>query len=175
MDEEELDDGVDEVIDDEDLDDEDIEDEDLDEVAIDEVAIVDDDDDVVAEVDDDSEEEEEEVPAARRRPRSSEEEEEEEDLDPDDVEADLDTILKDRIASGDDEEEEEEAEDTTGDPGDRVAAKSADEFVCPTCFLIVHPRQFGRAGKLSCPEGYEPCGAIAIVEAQLSKARKGQG
>ena len=58
------------------------------------------------------------------------------------------------------------------DPGDRVAAKSADEFVCPTCFLIVHPRQFGRLGKLSCPEGYDPCGAITKVEAQLKKARR---
>jgi hypothetical protein len=132
----------------------------------------DDDDDEVAAVDGEEEAEEEAVPAARKRPRSGEEEDDDEDIDPDDVEADLDTILKDRIASGDDEDEEDEVEDVTGDPGDRVAAKGADEFVCPTCFLIVHPRQFGRLGKLSCPEGYDPCGAITKVEAQLKKARR---
>jgi hypothetical protein len=146
---------------------------DLDPEDLDEVVPLDADDDEVAETTDTAEEEEEEaVPAARRRPRSNDEEEEDEEIDPDDVEADLDTILKDRIASSEDEDEEEEADDSTGDPGDRVAAKAADEFVCPTCFLIVHPRQFGRLGKLSCPEGYDPCGAITKVEAQLKKARR---
>ena len=36
------------------------------------------------------------------------------------------------------------------------------------CFLIVHPRQFGRTGARTCPEGYDRCGAIE----QLDKAAK---
>ncbi|HMV74460.1 MAG TPA: DUF4193 family protein, partial [Microthrixaceae bacterium] len=86
-----------------------------------------------------------------------------EDVDPDDVEADLDTILKDRIAAGADEDDEDELEEPGTESTERVAAKTADEFTCPTCFLIVHPRQFGRSGALSCPEGYDPCGAIEIL------------
>jgi hypothetical protein len=103
-----------------------------------------------------------------------EEDEDEDELNPDDVEADLDTILKDRIAAGDDEEDEEdEVDDGSPESGERVAAKGADEFTCPTCFLIVHPRQFGRPGALSCPEGYDPCGAIPLVQKQQKRARKG--
>jgi hypothetical protein len=146
---------------------------DVDDVLVDEP--IDDDDEVaiVAADEDEEDEEEEAVPAARRRPRAGEEEEDEDVLNPDDVEADLDTILKDRIASGDDDEEDDEEPEAPGEPGERVAAKTADEFTCQTCFLIVHPRQFGRAGRLSCPEGYDPCSSIPKVEALLKKARKG--
>jgi len=154
---EELDDEVD-------LDEVLVEEELVDEPLDDEVAVP------VAEVEE--EEEEEAVPTARRRPRAGDEEDEEEDLNPDDVEADLDTILKDRIASGDDDDEDVEPE-APGESGERVAAKTADEFTCQTCFLIVHPRQFGRAGRLTCPEGYDPCSSIPKVEALLKKARKG--
>jgi hypothetical protein len=97
---------------------------------------------VVAEED---EEEEEEVPVAKKRRVTEEEDEDEELIDPDDVEADLDTILKDRIAAGDDEEdddEEEVAEVETGtESGDRVLPRRADEFVCQSCFLVKHVRQ----------------------------------
>lgn len=132
-----------------------------------------DDDDVVAT--DDDEDEDEEPPAARRKPAGDDEEDEDEDLDPDDVEADLDAILKDRIAAGtDDDEDEEETPEDRNDPdvAERVAAKSAEEFTCSTCFMIVHPRQFGRLGHLECPEGYDPCPSVAIVERRLKKAAK---
>jgi len=110
--------------------------------------------------------EEPEVPARRKKASGDDDEEEEEDVDPDDVEADLDTILKDRIAAGDDldDEEEEEVPDRNDpDTNDGVAAKKEGEFTCPGCFMIVHPRQFGRRDAMSCPEGYDPCPAIAIV------------
>lgn len=121
------------------------------------------------------EDEEEEVPAARRKRPSDVDEDEDEDVDPDDVEADLDAILKDRIAATpDDEEEEDEVVDAGTDPDgtERVAAKTAEEFTCTTCFMIVHPRQFGRKGHLVCPEGYSPCSSIAIVEKRLKRAAK---
>ncbi len=38
-------------------------------------------------------------------------------VDPDDVEADLDTILKDRIASGDDDQDDEDEEEVAPEPG----------------------------------------------------------
>lgn len=127
---------------------------------------------------DDAEDSEDEaaVPARRARAGGEDDEDDEDDLNPDDVEADLDTILKDRIAAGDDDEDDEEVEEPGTESGERVAAKTADEFTCPTCFLIVHPRQFGRSGALTCPEGYDPCGGIDIVlrgPAKASKAKKG--
>ena len=93
-------------------------------------------------------------------------------VDPDDVEADLDAILKDRIAASDDDDEDEPEDRTDPDSTERVAAKSAEEFTCTTCFMIVHPRQFGRLGRLVCPEGYDPCSSIPIVEKRLKKAAK---
>lgn len=126
-----------------------------------------------ASTDGDDEEEDDEVPTARTKRPGTTEEDEDDDVDPDDVEADLDRILKDKIASGDDEEEDEDEPEPVGEPGQRVAVKAADEFACNTCFLIVHPRQFGRAGNLTCPEGYDPCPSIKKVGAMLKRARKG--
>ncbi len=150
--------------------------EDLDEELDDEIVDVDSEIDVDKADDAVADEEEEEVPTARRKRPSDVDEDEDEDIDPDDVEADLDAILKDRIAaSPDDDEDEDEVQETgvEGDGTERVAAKSAEEFTCTTCFMIVHPRQFGRRDKLTCPEGYSPCSSISIVEARLKKtARK---
>ena len=91
------------------------------------------------------EDEDEEAPAARKRRATDEEDEDEELVDPDDVEADLDTILKDRIASGDDEGDEEDEEEIAPEPGtdgaDRVVPRRADEFVCESCFLVKHASQ----------------------------------
>ena len=96
--------------------------------------------------------EEEEAP---RRPVAAEEEEDDEDLvDPDDVEADLDTILKDRLVAAEDtpDEDEEEAEpEERGEAGDRLQPKRADEQLCPSCFLLV------RRTAPSCPMGDEDC------------------
>jgi Domain of unknown function (DUF4193) len=93
-----------------------------------------------------AEEEDEEVPATTRKRRAAEDEDEDEDVvDPDDVEADLDTILKDRIASSDDEQDDEDEEETVPEPGadaaDRVLPRRADEFVCESCFLVKHASQ----------------------------------
>ena len=59
-------------------------------------------------------------------------------LAPDDVEADLDTILKDRLVAAEDEanEDEEEPEDRS-EAADRLQPKRADEQLCPSCFLLV--------------------------------------
>ena len=100
-------------------------------------------------------EEEEEEDEAPRRPAVAEEEEDDDDIvDPDDVEADLDTILKDRLVSAEDtpDEDEEEAEpEERGESGDRLQPKRADEQLCPSCFLLV------RRTAPSCPMGDEDC------------------
>jgi hypothetical protein len=176
MNDDAIDEGLDdEGLDDEDLVDEDLDDEDLEDELDDELV----DDSVLPEGDGgdedaavDDEDDEDEVPTARAKRPGTTEDDEEDDVNPDDVEADLDRILKYKIASGDDEDEDEEPE-PVGEPGERVAAKGADEFTCNTCFLIVHPRQFGRAGNLTCPEGYDPCPSIKKVEAMLKRAKKG--
>jgi hypothetical protein len=156
----------DETTDDE-LEEEEIDEADLDEEEFDDEDIAEGDDD--DELADEEEEEEEEAEAAvpARRKVSEEEEDDEEEADPDDVEADLDTILKDRIASGDDLDEEEEEEEVPDrndpDAAEGVAAKKEGEFTCDLCFMIVHPRQFGRRDHLVCPEGYDDCPSIRRV------------
>lgn len=87
--------------------------------------------------------------------------------DPDDVEEDLDTILKDRLDSGDDLEDEEDEEDEVVAPpiqateGDKVAPKREDEWTCTECFLIVSARQFGQKKHATCPSGVSDCPSIA--------------
>ncbi|CAM8625261.1 Protein of unknown function DUF4193 [Acidimicrobiia bacterium] len=143
--------------------------EDLDDDAIDDdlVAIVvggDDGDDEIALVDDD--EDEEEVGTAAKR---DDDDDDEEEVDPDDVEADLDAILKDRIAAADDDEEEdEEVVPETKSPAEvaeGVTPKKANEFTCTGCFLLVNRGQFGPAEQMTCPVGESDCPAIKILSA----------
>ena len=121
----------------------------------------------------DEEEEAAAEPVARRKKGDDETEEDEDEFDPDDVEADLDTILKDRIAATDDEpddEDELEQVDTRGpaDTPDGVTPKRANEFMCTGCFLLVNPAQFGRLDNPRCPVGEEDCPAIR----ELTGSRK---
>src|SRR5918993_409892 len=85
------------------------------------------------------------------------EEEEDDELDPDDVEADLDTILKDRIAAqpdeADDEDEEEQPEtDDRGDGTGRIQPRKPGEFVCQSCFLVKHPSQLADPQRMLCSD-----------------------
>ncbi len=79
--------------------------------------------------------------------------EEDDDLDPDDVEAGLDVILKDRLVVADPEPDEDEE---TPDPEERaegstrVPTKRPEEFVCASCFLVKHPSQLADADRMFC-------------------------
>lgn len=79
--------------------------------------------------------------------------EEDDDLDPDDVEAGLDVILKDRLVVVDEEVDEDEE---TPDPDERVEGsnrvptKRPEEFVCASCFLVKHPGQLADPERLLC-------------------------
>lgn len=100
---------------------------------------------------DDEDDDNTEIPAGAR-PASDDDEEEEED--DDEVEADLDTILKERLSSADeddDEDEEDEGVITTAE-GDRIPGKQEDEILCEGCFLLVKESQYDISDKVaSCP------------------------
>ncbi|HUY67214.1 MAG TPA: DUF4193 family protein [Acidimicrobiales bacterium] len=81
------------------------------------------------------------------------EEDEEEEPDDEDVEASLDTILKERLVVEEvveDDEEAPEPEDRTGDGVERVLPKQPGEFVCRSCFLVKHPNQLADRKKMLC-------------------------
>jgi hypothetical protein len=133
-----------------DLDEAELEVEELDETELDE-------DSEFGDVEEEFEEEEEADETAKagpvRRSVTSEEEDEDDDMiAPDDVEADLDTILKDRLVAAEDEvnEDEEEVEER-GEQADRLQPKRADEQLCPRCFLLV------RQTAPMCPVGDDDC------------------
>ena len=93
----------------------------------------------LVEVEVEVEEEPERPPVAARAVGAEEEDDEEDLVDPDDVEADLDTILKDRLVAAEDEVEDDDDEveiDDRGDPVDRIQPKRPGEFVCQSCFLL---------------------------------------
>lgn len=99
------------------------------------------------------EEEDEDEPAAGpvRRSVGEDEDEDEDLLTPDDVEADLDTILKDRLEAPDEDDQEEDEPEERGENADRLQPKRADEQLCSSCFLLV------RQGAPMCPVGDDDC------------------
>jgi hypothetical protein len=159
----------DEPIDDEEFDAEGLEDEELaedlddEELAEDPLVVADDDEGVV--VDEAADDDEEE--AAPARPKADEEDDDDE-VDPDDVEADLDAILKDRIAAADDDDDEDEEvapePKSAAEVAEGVTPKKANEFMCTGCFLLVNAGQFGPPGQRTCPVGEAVCPAIEQLE-----------
>lgn len=134
-----------------------LDDDEIDEEAIegdgDEEFGLEDDDESFEDEDEEDDDEADDTAGPVRRSTAGDEDDEDDDLiTPDDVEADLDTILKDRLVAADDEGDEEEDEvDDRVDPGDRLQPKRADEVLCPSCFLLV------RRGAPMCPVGDDDC------------------
>jgi hypothetical protein len=131
-------------------------DEDLDEEALvedDEFGEIDDPFDADADVDVEDEEDAETDGPVRKSVPTDEDEDDDDIIAPDDVEADLDTILKDRLVAADDDggdDEEDEPEDRS-ESSDRLQPKRADEQLCPSCFLLV------RNSAPICPVGDDEC------------------
>lgn len=123
-----------------------------------------DDDDPLGDDEDlgDDEEEEEEAPErpAKRAPVTESEFDDE--VDPDNLEADLNTILRDRIAANDDAAEDV-AEADTGQPAEAlgtVTPRRDDEWLCEGCFLLVSVSQLGSRADPRCPSGEEICPSL---------------
>ncbi|MCE2531032.1 MAG: hypothetical protein J4F44_00865 [Acidimicrobiia bacterium] len=130
-----------------------------------EEGIEEDDDDPLADDDDELEEDDEEkVPErnAKRPPQAAEGDLDE--VDPDNLEADLNTILRDRIAAADDVVDDEEAgEVETGQPAEllgSVTPRRDDEWLCEGCFLLVSKSQLGSRTEPRCPSGEEICPSL---------------
>lgn len=141
-------------------DDADVDPAELDEDALDEDALesgdddfVTIDDDFVAADDDDEDDDDDDTSGPVRRSVASEDEDDDDDIiAPDEVEADLDTILKDRLVAADDEDENEDDEpEEKGEAADRLQPKRSDEQLCPSCFLLV------RQSAPVCPVGDDDC------------------
>ena len=106
----------------------------------------------------DGEEEDDDFPVPKVVVKDSEEEEDddEDQLDPDDIEADLSVILKDRLASADDDDDDDAddgTEDRNAEPSDKIIAKRPGEFVCLSCFLVKSPTQRRNLKGLADPKG----------------------
>jgi hypothetical protein len=117
----------------------------------------DDEDDVIAVVEEDAAVEETPAAAAKTATKAGaageeSEEDEEEEPDDEDVEASLDTILKERLVveEVEDDEDTPEPEDRSGDGVERVLPKQPGEFVCRSCFLVKHPNQLADRKKMLC-------------------------
>ncbi|SRR5258706_417256 len=131
-------------------------DEDLDEEALvedDEFGEIDDPFDADADADVEDEDEAETEGPVRKSVTAEEEDDDDDIIAPDDVEADLDTILKDRLVAADDEgaEDEEDEPEDRSESSDRLQPKRADEQLCPSCFLLV------RNSAPICPVGDDEC------------------
>ena len=86
-----------------------------------------------------------------------------EEVHPSDVEADLEEILRDRIAASDDDDEDDE-DNASGQPKTvSVAPPRPDEWTCNQCFLIVSMTQFGSRTDPACPSGEEPCESMKRI------------
>lgn len=104
-------------------------------------------------VDDLVEDDDLEAPVPAAAPTGDDDEEDDlDELDPDDVEASLDVILKDRLVIEDAEEDEDDTPDTEdrAEGSGAVVPKRPDEFVCQSCFLVKHPSQLADAAKTLC-------------------------
>lgn len=132
---------------------EELEDDEL--IEEDPLVVADEDEDADAEaVVDDSEEEPVAEPTPARPTGKAEESDDEEEDEPDDedVEASLDTILKERLVVEEPEDDEEtvEVDDRSADALERVLPKQPGEFVCRSCFLVKHPNQLADAKHQLC-------------------------
>lgn len=100
--------------------------------------------DLESELEPDEEEEQDDEGSGRRVTTVDEDEDDEDLVDADDVEAALDTILKERLVASEEPEDDEEEEievDDRGDTVDRIQPRRPGEFVCQSCFLVKHPSQ----------------------------------
>ena len=124
----------------------------------DEEAVSDDDAEADSE-DEDEDEDDDDVPLP------AEDDDDDEEVHPSDVEADLEEILRDRIAASDDDDEEDEEEEAPGPAkaAPSVAPPRSDEWTCNQCFLIVSMTQFGSRESPVCPSGEEPCESIERI------------
>jgi len=112
--------------------------------------VVGDDEEEFAEDDEEEGDDDSATDTPLRRATGEDDDDDDDMLTPDDVEADLDTILKDRLVSAEEaagEDDDDEEPEDRSDPGDRLQPKRPDEQLCSNCFLLV------RNSAPGCPVG----------------------
>jgi len=122
-------------------------------------------DDLDSDYGDDGDEDEDEEDTEDDVPLPVDDDDDDEEIHPGDVEADLEEILRDRIAAGDDDEDDEDDEESVA-PVKQVASVApprSDEWTCSQCFLIVSVSQFGSRSSPLCPSGEDPCESMERV------------
>jgi rubrerythrin len=87
--------------------------------------------------------------ASRPRARKVSDEDDDDDEEEEDVEADLDEILRGRLATEEDDEDDDAAVVNEGTKPGTVNTRKSDEFVCGICFMVVADKQT----ELACPMG----------------------
>jgi hypothetical protein len=132
----------DEIVEEIDLDGEEID-------VLDDEPLLADDDDVV----DDDDDDDDSLGSTVVRKPGDEDDDDDDMVAPDDVEEDLASILKDRLASEDLPAEDDEVpeSDERGMSDDALQPKRTDEVLCSSCFLLV------RKNAPSCPVGDDAC------------------
>lgn len=101
------------------------------------------DDDVIGDDDADNDDNEtDDVPTRTRKKGRDDDDDDDEMLSPDDVEADLDTILKDRLVTADDDDDDDDDEQAprtkrSNQETDAIQPRRKGEVQCPVCFLLV--------------------------------------
>jgi len=144
-----------------------IEDPEIEDPDIDEVIAVEDfsDDEAVLDGDDadDDDDDDDDEPAPKARKVEEDDDDDDDDEDPDDVEADLEAILRDRMAAEEDDDDDD-AEEAGGAPkAEGPSGARNDEFVCDSCFLLVNRSQFGSSKDPRCPMGDTECPSIVKI------------
>ena len=82
------------------------------------------------------------------RPAGAGEEDDEDEPDPDEVEADLNEILRDRIAADEEEEDEEDGVDAPAPvPTGGTVERQDTELHCPHCFLLIQAKTVAETGE----------------------------
>ncbi|MCY3925739.1 MAG: DUF4193 family protein [bacterium] len=126
---------------------------------------LDDDEDSLDDDDDDhDDEDEDEAPEVNPKRTNTGEADLDDEVDPDNLEADLNTILRDRIAAGDDTADDDETDESeAGQPAEMlgsVTPRRDDEWLCEGCFLLVSKSQLGSRTDPRCPSGEEICPSL---------------
>ena len=98
---------------------------------------------------DEDEDEDEDDEASRPRARKVSDDDDDDDEEEEDVEADLDEILRGRLATEEDDEDDDAAVVNEGTKPGTVNTRKSDEFVCGICFMVVADKQT----ELACPMG----------------------
>ncbi len=103
-----------------------------------------DDDGSTTEGSDDEDDDEDEAGAS---PAGSGDDDDEEEPDTDEVEADLNEILRDRIAADEDEEEDDEEGAPVPVPTGGNVERQQTELHCPHCFLLIQAKTVAETGE----------------------------